>query len=152
MQIDYVKVWCKEDVHICHTNFAKKMEQNLHETSSWWKIYGKWLFSKDLEVWDGMYSTPIFWSLHVHLEVLNLPSLMELGDFIFFSILFLLKLEDTWTFISTVGILVSWKSEITKNSTRIASVMEFFCALLQCKVHLSMFHSSPTSKIWFTST
>jgi hypothetical protein len=26
--------------------------------------------------------------------------------------------------------------------------MEMFCTLLQCKVHLSMFHSSSTSKIW----
>jgi hypothetical protein len=31
MQIDYVKISCKEDVHICHTNFAKKMERNSHE-------------------------------------------------------------------------------------------------------------------------
>jgi hypothetical protein len=30
--------------------------------------------------------------------------------------------------------------------------MEFFYTLLQCKSHLSMFHSSPTSKIWYTST
>jgi hypothetical protein len=41
MQIDYVKISCKEDVHICHTNFAKEMEQNLHETTSRWKTYGK---------------------------------------------------------------------------------------------------------------
>jgi hypothetical protein len=26
------------------------------------------------------------------------------------------------------------------------------CTLLHCKVHLSMFHSSPTSRIWHTST
>jgi hypothetical protein len=45
-----VKISCKDDVHICHTNFAKKMERNLHETTSWWKIYGKRLFSEDLEV------------------------------------------------------------------------------------------------------
>jgi hypothetical protein len=32
---------------------------------------------------------------------------MEHGDFNFFQILFLLNLEYTWTFISTVGILVS---------------------------------------------
>ena len=51
MQIDYTKVSCKEDVHICHTNFAKQMEQNLHETSRW-KTYGKRLFSEDLEVRD----------------------------------------------------------------------------------------------------
>jgi hypothetical protein len=52
MQIDYVKVSCKEDVHICRTNVARKMEQNLHETTSWWKTYGKRLFSEDLEVRD----------------------------------------------------------------------------------------------------
>jgi hypothetical protein len=52
MQIDYVKISCKEDVHICRTNFAKQMEQNLHETTSWWKTYGKRLFSEDLEVRD----------------------------------------------------------------------------------------------------
>jgi hypothetical protein len=34
MQIDYVKISYKEDVHICHTNFAKKIEQNLHEITS----------------------------------------------------------------------------------------------------------------------
>jgi hypothetical protein len=45
-----VKTSCKEDVHICHADFAKKMERNLHETTSWWKTYGKRLFSKDLEV------------------------------------------------------------------------------------------------------
>jgi hypothetical protein len=41
MQIDYVKISCKEDVHICRTIFAKQMEQNLHGTTSWWKTYGK---------------------------------------------------------------------------------------------------------------
>jgi hypothetical protein len=34
MQIDFVKISLKEDVHSCRTNFAKKMEQNLHETTS----------------------------------------------------------------------------------------------------------------------
>jgi hypothetical protein len=53
MQIGYVKISCKEDVHICRTNFAKQMEQNLHETISWWKTYGKRLFFKDLEVQDA---------------------------------------------------------------------------------------------------
>jgi hypothetical protein len=52
MQIDYVKISCKEDVHICRTNFAKQMERNLHETTSQWKTYGKRLFSEDLEVRD----------------------------------------------------------------------------------------------------
>jgi hypothetical protein len=52
MQIDYVKISCKEDVHICRTIFAKQMEQNLHGTTSWWKTYGKWLLTEDLEVRD----------------------------------------------------------------------------------------------------
>jgi hypothetical protein len=38
--------------HICRPNFAKKMERNLHETTSWYKTYGKRLFSEDLEVQD----------------------------------------------------------------------------------------------------
>jgi hypothetical protein len=54
MQIDYVKLSCKEDVHNCHTKFAKQMEQNLHETSSGWKMYEKRLFSEDLEVRDDL--------------------------------------------------------------------------------------------------
>jgi hypothetical protein len=50
MQIDYVKVSCKEDVHIFRRNFAKEMERNLNETTSRWKTYGKRLISEDLEV------------------------------------------------------------------------------------------------------
>jgi hypothetical protein len=53
MQIDNVKIPCKEDVHIFLTNFAKKMEQNLHDTTSRWKMYGKQMFSEHLEVRDG---------------------------------------------------------------------------------------------------
>jgi hypothetical protein len=35
---------------------AKKMERNLHEKTSWWKMYAKRLFFEDLEVRDvGMY-------------------------------------------------------------------------------------------------
>jgi hypothetical protein len=52
MQIDYVKISCKEDVHICCTIFAIKMEQNLHETTNQWKTYGKQVFFEDLEVRD----------------------------------------------------------------------------------------------------
>jgi hypothetical protein len=44
------------------------------------------------------------------------------------------------------------KIEITKNSSRFASIMKKNCTLLQCMVHLSMFHSSSTCKIWHTST
>jgi hypothetical protein len=39
---------------MCGTNFAKQMEQNLRETTSWWKTYGKRLFSEDLEVRDDV--------------------------------------------------------------------------------------------------
>jgi hypothetical protein len=34
----------------------KKMERNLHETTSRWKTFGKRLFSKDLEVRDEVFS------------------------------------------------------------------------------------------------
>jgi hypothetical protein len=101
---------------------------------------------------EWVHNTPIFSSFPLHLEVSNLPFHIEFGDFTFFGILFLLNLEYTWTFISTVWIFVSWKIEITKNSTSFASVMEIFCTPLQCRVHLSMFHSSSTSKIWPTCT
>jgi hypothetical protein len=52
MQIDYMKISYKEDVHICCTNFVKKIERNLYETINRWKTYGKQFFSKDHEVWD----------------------------------------------------------------------------------------------------
>jgi hypothetical protein len=70
--------------------------------------------------------------------------------FNFFLNFFSLNLGYTWTFISTVRIFFSWKIEITKNSTSFASVMEVFCTPFQCRVHLTMFHSSSTSKIWHT--
>jgi hypothetical protein len=92
---------------------------------------------------EWMHSTPIFSSFPLHLEVSNLPFLIEFGDF--FLEFFFLNLDYTWTFISTVRIFISWKIEITKNSTSFASVMENFCTPLQCRVHLSMFHSSSTS-------
>jgi hypothetical protein len=50
-----VKISYKEDVHICRTNFAKKMERNSHEITSWWKMYGKQLFFEDLEVQDDAF-------------------------------------------------------------------------------------------------
>jgi hypothetical protein len=43
------------------------------------------------------------------LEVLNVPFLMEIGDFTFFQILFFLNLEYTWTFISLLGFLFEKK-------------------------------------------
>ena len=50
MKIDYVKIIYKDDIHICRTNFAKKNGTKSHEIINWQKIYGKLLFSKDLEV------------------------------------------------------------------------------------------------------
>jgi hypothetical protein len=105
-----------------------------------------------LYYWIFLYFFKRFWSSSLHLEVLNVPILMEIGDFTFFQLFLYFNLEYTWTFISTVGIFISWKIEITKYSSRFASVMEIFCTLLQCRVDLSMFHSSSTSKIWHTST
>jgi hypothetical protein len=53
-----MKISCTKDVHICRTNFAKKIEQNLHETISWWKTYGNRLFFKDLELQDVAVANP----------------------------------------------------------------------------------------------
>jgi hypothetical protein len=95
-------------------------------------------------------SSPIFWTLSLHLGRWNLPSLMEYGNFKFSNCIFA-KFRVHLDLHIHRWILVSWKNEITKNSTRIASVMEIFCTLLQCRVDLSMFHLSSTSKIWHTS-
>jgi hypothetical protein len=40
-----------------------------------------------------VHSTPIFSSFPLHLEVSNLPLLIEFGDFTFFEILFFLNLD-----------------------------------------------------------
>jgi hypothetical protein len=74
MQIDYVKILYKEDVHIWGTNFAKQMERNLHETISQWKTNGKRLYSEDLEVQDDALK-----SLHT-LEIFEASFLSYLGD------------------------------------------------------------------------
>jgi hypothetical protein len=64
------------------------------------KFFGTYFFyffkalacCKGLGCFGGcIHSTPIFGSLSLHLEVLNLPSLMDFEDFIFFQILFLLN-------------------------------------------------------------
>ena len=88
-------------------------------------------------------SSPTFWTLPLHLEEWNLPFLMELGDF-FFSHFYFAKIRAHKD--------LQMKSECIKKPSWITSIMENFCALFQCKVHLSIFHSSPTSKIWYTST
>ena len=101
----------------------------------------RWVLGiRNLEKSLSRVSSPNFWTLPLHLEGWKFPSLMEHGDMNFFQILFLQNLKYKWIFISTIGILVSWKNEITKNSTRIASMMEMYCTLLQCRVDLSMFH------------
>jgi hypothetical protein len=83
MQIDYVKISCKEDVHICCTNFAKQMERNLHETTSWWKTYEKRLFSEDLEVRNASFC---HWSLW--------PCLLPHPTFMYHSIKYIHR-DDT---------------------------------------------------------
>jgi hypothetical protein len=42
---------------------------------------------------EWVHNTPIFSSFPLHLEVSNLPFLIEFGDFTFFEILFFLNLE-----------------------------------------------------------
>jgi hypothetical protein len=42
------------------------------------------------------------WVYSPYFEVLNVPFLMEIGDFTFFQNLFFLNLDYTWTFISIV--------------------------------------------------
>jgi hypothetical protein len=42
---------------------------------------------------EWVHSTPIFSSFPLHLEVSNLPFLIEFGDFTFFENLFFLNLE-----------------------------------------------------------
>jgi hypothetical protein len=42
---------------------------------------------------ESVHYTPIFSSFPLHLEVSNLPFLIEFGDFTFFEILFFLNLE-----------------------------------------------------------
>jgi hypothetical protein len=37
-----------------------KWNENLHETTSWWKTYGKQLFSEDLEVREDF---SLFWKI-----------------------------------------------------------------------------------------
>ena len=58
---------------------------------------------------DRCTTPPYFQALPLHLEVLILQKFMESEDFIFFYNSFFLNLVHTWTFISTIGIFVSWK-------------------------------------------
>jgi hypothetical protein len=52
-------------------------------------------------------SSPAFWTLPLYLEGWNIPFFMKLGDFIFFQILFLLKIDYIRSFIFTFEIFVS---------------------------------------------
>jgi hypothetical protein len=96
---------------------------------------------------EWVYSTPIFLKLAPTLG--SVKCSIPHGDWRFY---FFSNLEYTWTFISTIEIFVSKKRKITKKLTIFVSIMEKFCTLLQCKVHLSMYHSASTSKIWHTNT
>jgi hypothetical protein len=109
---------CAKKEGLCHGQWATNahpLAVTCSQTDYRPPLFCNFLIFKNLflEVWrltwhfgDWVYSTPIFKNLPLYLEVFNLPFLMVLGDFIFFQI-FLLKLENTWTFISTVGIFVS---------------------------------------------
>jgi hypothetical protein len=65
--------------------------------------------------------------------------------------LFFQKLEYATTFISTILGFCLMQSQFTKIPQELLGNGKF-CTLLHCKVHLSMLHSSPTSKIWYTTT
>jgi hypothetical protein len=49
MQINNVKISCKEDVHIYCTDFIKDMKLNSQETTSLWKTYRKRLLIRTLK-------------------------------------------------------------------------------------------------------
>jgi hypothetical protein len=57
-----------------------------------WSIF-YWKFGEWARAW--VHNTPIFSSFPLHLEVSNLPFLIEFGEFTFFEILFFLNLEYT---------------------------------------------------------
>ena len=50
----------------------KKMERNLHDTTTWWKMCGKQLFSEDLKVRDVIFLGPnnivISWQVFIFLN------------------------------------------------------------------------------------
>jgi hypothetical protein len=139
-------------------SFEEKYGQGgcmMEPTSMRWLRQPKKVGSRNKESWEKPFESFLSNLLYLAPTLGRVKSSFTHGTwrFHFFQILFLLKIDYyTLTFISTIGFLVSWKSKITKNSTRIAIVMEMCCILLQCKVHLSMFHSSSISKVWYTST
>jgi hypothetical protein len=57
MQIDYVKISCKEDVHICGTNFAKKWNEIRMKELAGGKCMENDYFLRTLKfemsIWDG---------------------------------------------------------------------------------------------------
>jgi hypothetical protein len=134
-------------------SFEEKYGQGGHvlePTSKSWLHQPKKVGSRNKESWEKPFESFLSKLLNLAPTLGRVKSSLPHGAwrFDFFSNFFWLNLEYTWTFIFTIGIFVSWKIEITKNSTSFASVMEIFCTPLQWRVHLSMFHSSSTSKIW----
>jgi hypothetical protein len=104
-----------------------------------------WKFGKWARAFGRMgVQYPHFLKLALTLGSANSSKIHGKRRFHFFPKKIFLNLVYTWTFLTTVGIFVSWKVEFTKNPARFASVMEIFCTPLQCRVDLSMFHSSST--------
>jgi hypothetical protein len=82
MQIDYVKISYKDNVQICRTKFAKKMERNLHKTTSRlthafeskdeiWAMYGQLGLKEFFKRWKSPKRTPNFhefWNEELHSE------------------------------------------------------------------------------------
>jgi hypothetical protein len=43
---------CTKDVHSCPINFVQESFRNLHESTWWWTMYGKTVFSEEFELKD----------------------------------------------------------------------------------------------------
>jgi hypothetical protein len=90
--------------------WKKKIKKNGYSPTSCTQFFEIFLFKKkrffrSLGNGPGLLREWVYSALH--LEVLILPKFMESGDFTFFQKKYILNLVHTWTFLSTVGILVS---------------------------------------------
>jgi hypothetical protein len=93
-----------------------------------WKVWGM-----GQAFWENGYTTPSFFEACPYIWKCWIFDSSWSLEISFFSKFFWLKLEDTWTFISTIGIFVLWKIEITKNSLRIASVWNLFVSFFNVR-------------------
>ena len=147
-EYNFYNFWTYESKVMEKWRFWKKSGQGKHvlePTNMNWPHQLKKVGSRKKEVWEKTLrvSSSVFWTLFIDLEGQNLPFFMQLKDFIY---LFAEIRVCYDLYINSLDFC------LLKNSSRIASVIEIFCTLLQCKVHLSMFHSFLTSKTWYTST